>query len=96
MISYIYYQLVLLRIAFSALTQLVWRQEEHPACKKCDWWGAGMVIWLVRGANDLHNGPADAMAQPPIISCFIKIQNGSTFLVPAYPGYSGKKAIKPV
>jgi len=26
-----------------------------------------------------------------IISCFIKIQNGSTFLAPAYPGCPGKK-----
>jgi len=24
---------------------LVWRQEEHPACKKTEWWGAGMIIW---------------------------------------------------
>jgi len=34
-------------------------------------------------------GPADAAA-----TCFIKIQNGSVFLVPAYPGYTGKEAIK--
>jgi len=39
--------------AFSALTLLVGRQEGHPACKKTEWWGAGMVICLVRGA-DLH------------------------------------------
>jgi len=37
-------------------------------------------------------GPADAIATP-IISCFIKIQNGSTFLVPAYQGCPGKKAV---
>ena len=30
--------------AFSALTLLVGRQEGHPACKKLEWWGAGMVI----------------------------------------------------
>ena len=30
----------------------------------------------------------------PIISCFIKIQNGSIFLVPAYPGCPEKEAIK--
>jgi len=46
---------------FSALTLLVERQEGHPACKKTEWWGAGMVICLERGA-DLHNGPADATA----------------------------------
>ena len=38
---------------FSALTLLVGRQEGHPACKKTEWWGAGMVICLERGA-DLH------------------------------------------
>jgi len=32
-------------IAFSVLMLLVWRQEEHPACKKTEWWGAGMIIW---------------------------------------------------
>jgi len=32
---------------------LVEWQEGHPACKKTEWWGAGMVICLERGA-DLH------------------------------------------
>ena len=32
--------------AFSALMLLVGRQEGHPACKKTEWWGAGMVICL--------------------------------------------------
>jgi len=32
--------------AFSALTLLVGRQERHPACKKTELWGAGMVICL--------------------------------------------------
>jgi len=40
-------------LAFSTLTLLVGRQEGHPACKKLEWWGAGMVICLERGA-DLH------------------------------------------
>jgi len=39
--------------AFSALMLLVGRQEGHPACKKTEWWGAGKVISLERGA-DLH------------------------------------------
>ena len=30
----------------------------------------------------------------PFFSCFIKIQIGLTFLVPAYPGCPGKEAIK--
>jgi len=40
-------------LAFSALTLLVGWQEGHPACKKIEWWGAGMVICLELGA-DLH------------------------------------------
>jgi len=39
--------------AFSALTLLVECEEGHPACKKTEWWGAGMVICLERDA-DLH------------------------------------------
>jgi len=35
------------------LTLLVGRQEGHAAFKKTDWWGAGVVICLERGA-DLH------------------------------------------
>ena len=40
-------------LAFSALTLLVGRQEGHPACKKTEWWGAGVVICLERD-TDLH------------------------------------------
>ena len=72
--------------AFSALTLLVGRQEGHPACKKTEWWGVGMVICLERGA-DLH------MAQLPLpltVSCFSKIQIGFAFLVPAHLGSPGK------
>ena len=32
--------------AFSALTLLVGQQEGHLACKKTEWWGAGVVICL--------------------------------------------------
>jgi len=32
----------------------------------------------------------------PIISCFIKIQFGITFLVPGYPGCPGKEVVKRV
>jgi len=38
---------------FSALTLLVGRQEGPAVCKKTEWWGAGVVICLERGA-DLH------------------------------------------
>jgi len=54
--------------AFSALTLLVGRQEGHLACKNTEWWGAGMVICLERGAN-LHM--AQLMPLPLTVSCFI-------------------------
>ena len=75
----------------NALTLLVGRQEGHPACKKTERWGAGMLICLERGA-DLHM--AQLMPLPLIVSCFSKIQIGFTFLVPAYPGRPRKRAVK--
>ena len=51
-----------------------------------------MVIYLEQSANDLHI--VQLMPMPPIISCFVKIQNGSAFLVPDYPGCPEKDAIK--
>jgi len=62
--------------AFSALTLLVGRQEGHPACKKTEWWGAGVVVCLERGA-DLHM--AQLMPLPLTVCCFSKIQIGFTF-----------------
>jgi len=75
------------------LTLLVGRQEGHPACKKPEWWGAGVVISLERGA-DLHM--ARLMPLPLTVSCFSKIQIGFTFLVPAHLGSAGKRAVKRV
>jgi len=60
-------------VAFSALKLLVGRQEGHPACKKTEWWGAGVVTCLERGA-DLHM--AQLMPMPLTVSCFSKIQIG--------------------
>jgi len=56
--------------AFSALTLLVGRQEGHPASKKTESWGAGMVICVKQGA-DLHM--AQLMPLPLTLSCFSKI-----------------------
>jgi len=42
-----------------------------------------MVICLEQGINDLHI--FQLMPLPSIICCFIKIQNGFAFLVPAHP-----------
>jgi len=80
-----------LRFVFSALTLLVGRQEGHPACKKTELWGAGVVFCLERGA-DLHM--ARLMPLPLTVSSFSKIQIGFTFLVPAHLGSPGKRAIK--
>jgi len=74
---------------FTALTLLVGRQEGHPACKKTEWWGAGVVICLERGADLL-------MPLPLTVSCFSKMQIGFTFSVPADPGSPGKRAVKRV
>ena len=62
-------------VAFSALMLLVGRQEGNPACKKTEWWGAGVVICLERGA-DLHM--VQLMPLPLTVSCFRKIQLGFT------------------
>jgi len=47
------------RIAFSALTLLVGRQEGHPACKKLS---GGILAWLPGMRCRLAYGPADATA----------------------------------
>jgi len=75
-----------LLVAFSALTLLAGWQEGHPACKKTEWWGAGVVIYLERSA-DLHM--VQLMPLPLNVSCFSKVQIGVTFLVPAHLGSPG-------
>jgi len=45
-------------VAISALTLLVGQQEGHPACKKQEWWYAGVAVARCR----LAYGPADATA----------------------------------
>ena len=75
------------RYDFSALMLFVGQQEGHPACKKTEWWGAGVVISLVWDA-DLHM--AQLMPLLLTVSCFSKIQIGFTFLVLAYSGSPGK------
>ena len=74
---------------------MVGQQEGHPACKNVEWWGAGVVICLGQSA-ELHM--AQMMLLPLTVSCSVNrdwfYQKGSAFLVPAYPGCPGKKAIK--
>jgi len=69
-----------------------WRQEEYLTCKKLNdevlaWlsvWSKVKMICIWPSWCHCHT----------IISCFIKIQIGLIFLVPAYPGCPGKEAIK--
>jgi len=72
---------------------LVGRQEGHPAYKKLERWGAGMVIRLERDA-DLHM--TQLMPLPLTVSCFSKIQISFTFLVLTHLGSPGKRAVKRV
>jgi len=58
-----------------------WAAGRASGLQKTKWWGAGVVICLVRGA-DLHI--AQLMPLPLIVSCFSKIEIGFTFLVPAH------------
>jgi len=68
----------MLLCAFSALTLLIGlRKGIRPV--KTEWWDAGVVICLERGA-DLHM--AQLMPLPLTVSCSNKIQIGFTFLVP--------------
>jgi len=84
--------LLLLACAFSALThRLGVRKSIRPVRKLSDevlaWlsvWSEVQMICIWSSCCHCH----------PIISCCSKIQNGLTFLVPAYPGCPGKETIK--
>jgi len=71
---------------------IIWAAGRHLACKN-EWWGAGVVICLERGA-DLHM--VQLMPLPLTVSCFRKIQIGFTYLVAADLGSPGQGAIKRV
>jgi len=81
--------------AFSALTLLVGWQEGQPACKKLS---GGMLAWLsdwIEVQTCISISPS-WWHLPLTVSCFSKIQIGFTFLVPAYPGSPGQRAVKRV
>ena len=67
------------------------RKGIRPVKKLIEWWGAGMVLCLERGA-DLHL--PQLMPLPLTVSCFSKIHIGFTFLVPAHLGGPGERAVK--
>jgi len=53
---------------------------------------AWLSVWTLERAADLH--VAQLMPLPLTVSCFSKIQIGSTFLVPAHRGSRGQRAVK--
>jgi len=53
----------------------------------------GVLVWLCVW-SEVHM--AQLMPLPLTVSCFSKIQIGFTFLVPAYLGSPGKRAVKRV
>jgi len=73
---------------------LVEHQEEHPPCKKLsDQVVAWSAVWSEEQMISIWSSRCHSH---PIISCFIKIKIGLTFMVPAYPGCPGKEAAKHV
>jgi len=75
-------------VAFGALTLLVGRQEEHPACKK--WGDGGGRHWLVR----MERRPARWSVCLPLLISRCTIKSRSSLLAPAHPGGPGERAIK--
>ena len=60
---------------------LVGWQEGHPARKKLEWWGAGVVICLEQGA-DLHMaGPADVTATHWVCVCVCVVMKSPAFTI---------------
>jgi len=67
-----------------------WAAGRASGLEKTEWWGAGVVVCLERGA-DLHM--AQLMPLPLTVSCFSKIQINFTFLEPAHPGSPGHRTL---
>jgi len=79
-------------LSFSALTPLVGYREEHPAWKKLS---DAVLVWLsVCSEVQIICIWSSWCHCHTIISCFIKVQIGLIFLVPAYRGFPGKEAVK--
>jgi len=76
------FTLVFITDSFSALMLLVEVQEGHTACKKTEWWDAGVVMCLGQGA-DLHM--AQLMPLPLTVSCSSK----SRLVLPSWFYFSG-------
>ena len=83
-----------LRCAFSALTLLVGRQEQHLVHNNRS---DEMLAWLPTWSKVQMTSIWSIWRRcHPIISCFVKIQTGLSFLMPAYPGCPEKGGVKQV
>ena len=84
-----------LYLAMPRISIIYGRQEGHPACKKLS---GGMLVWLsVWSKVQTCIWPSCCHCHSltvKTVSCFSKIQIGSTFLVPAHLGSPGKRAVK--
>jgi len=80
--------------AFSVLTLLVGQQEGHPACKKTEWWDAGMVMWLGRGEMQICIWPSwchcHSLSLAPVNQYWYVYLSGFAFLVLAHLGSPGQ------
>ena len=74
-------------VSFSALMLLVGWQEGYLACKKLS---GGMLVWLSVWSKVRTCIWPSWRHCHSLVSCFSKIQIGSTFLVPADLGSPGK------
>jgi len=73
-----------------------WASRRAPGLPVKEWWGAGVVISLEQGADCLHMVQLMPLHPKTPSSRHIWIQTGFSFLVPAYPGCTGKEAVKRV
>jgi len=92
-ISFVFFEVIVSakQIVFNALTLLVGRQEERLTCNKLS---DEALVWLSVWSEQTICMWSSCCYCHPVVSCFIKIQNGFTFLVPAYPGRPGKEAVR--
>jgi len=65
------------------------KPDALPACKRTEWWGAGVAICLERDA-DLHI-MTQLMPLPLTVSCFSKIQIGFYLSGTGSPGQTWTK-----
>ena len=89
LIQYLLVVVEVIAVICTALSLLFGWQEGHPACKKLDWWGTGMVICLERDADLLMS---QLMPLSLTVSCFSKNPDWFYLSGAGSPGQSRKKS----